>query len=479
MSAAAATGSRAPATPAHIPYQFFTTAGYALMRTILSARLPFDPHDFLLAWTALLLDGNHLLGITATGDGKSCMFYFALLIMQHFAGQQLKPAGWSWPDNPMVLVICPTKGIEEEQACIPALAINEDRLKEARLKGVDIWALARLVCILFISPEILASVGFATLLSAVGVQDRIVLACIDEAHLLLEWSRNFRKAFLQIGQLLSRLCPKARICALSATVLPGAVEKALCEALGVFWDDIQIMRRSNLRANLQFERRMLSSSLTGRSFPELRWIVLERRTAIIFVDSIRTGWRVAAHLCHLLPHLDAEERRRRIRLYNSLNTASHNEHTRQLLHGCPGTIAIATNALCVGFSPSGVDVVVMLDAKSLDEVMQKGGRANRVPGGTSVGKAILYSSKSARREAAAVVAADKDGQNSGSALTPATKKGRGTAPMDLHLARFITEPCVSIVIKTAYNNPRQQPCHCTTCGGRPISGVSGPCSCDG
>lgn len=358
---------------------------------------------------------------------------------------------------------------------ISAVAINEDTLQKARRTGVDLWQLTRLACMLFISPEILASAGFAALLAEHSVRDRIVLSCVDEAHLILQWSQHgFRRAFLHIGQLLSRLCPKARICALSATVLPGPVEKAICKALGLFWDDIVIKRRSNLRANVQFERRLFKSALSGRSFSELDWIVGNLHTAIIYVDSIRTGWRVAGYIARLLPGLTAEERRRRVRLYNALNTSAHNEHTRQLLHRGGGTVAIATSSLCVGFSASGVDVVVMLQATSLDDVIQKGGRANRASSSASIGKAVLYSTAATYKAAQKLVTAA-----SGPDETSATRRSSKKAAMDPDLARFIAGPCAEAALNSAYQNPAQQPCYCATCNGRPISGSPRPCACDG
>ncbi|EJD49873.1 hypothetical protein AURDEDRAFT_58743, partial [Auricularia subglabra TFB-10046 SS5] len=307
MADSARTAGHGPAPADESPYSFTTPLGQRLLREILRERLPFDPHDYLLDWTAAILNGHHLLGITATGDGKSCLSYFPLLVMQYFARQSEKPAGWLWPDDPMVLVICPTKGIEEEQAAdmialdIRALAINSDLVSAARLKGIDLWQHARAQDMLFLSPEMLASTGFAGLVKVKAIWSRIILACVDEMHLIIEWTKNgFRKRFLPIGQLLSRLCPLARICAYSATLAPGPSEALVCKALGVFPGDVVTKRRSNLRANVQFERRMLKSSLSGRSFPELNWIVDDARkghSALIFVDSINTGWRVATHLC--------------------------------------------------------------------------------------------------------------------------------------------------------------------------------------
>ncbi|KZV82999.1 hypothetical protein EXIGLDRAFT_594421, partial [Exidia glandulosa HHB12029] len=273
------------------------------------------PHDYLLIWTAYLLSGHHLLGITATGDGKSCIFYFPLLVIQYFARHPSeKPAGWTWPDNPLCIVICPTKCIEEEQITpdfcsvwvfpdvraigIDAVAVNQDRLADARHRGDNLMTRARAADMLYVGPEILGSPWFAELLKLPVIYERIVLGGCDEAQLIMQWSAaGFRPRFLQIGHFLARLCPKARICAVSATILPGKAEQAICQALGIFWSDVVIKRRSNMRCNLQFERRLFRSALSGRIFSEFDWIIAENRSALIFVDSITTSWRIATYMC--------------------------------------------------------------------------------------------------------------------------------------------------------------------------------------
>ncbi|EJD39740.1 hypothetical protein AURDEDRAFT_70885, partial [Auricularia subglabra TFB-10046 SS5] len=463
-----------PAPPPQAPFCFRTPLGIKTLRKILRPLLDFDPHDFLLDWTATILDGEHLLGITATGDGKSCMTYFPLLVMQYYAMQKEKPAGWAWPDNPMVLVICPTKCIEEEQEAdmirfsIQALALNQDRLHAARLNNVNLWEQASAQDMLFLGPELLSTAGFAALVKDGDTWSRIVLACIDEAHLVLEWSRNgFRPRFLQIGQLLARLCPKARFCALSATVLPGLHERRLCEALGLFYDDVAVIRRTNMRANVQFEHRLLKSSLSGYAFPELDWTVAEGQSSLIFVDSMHVGWRIAGYLCSLLPDTSSEDLRRRVRIYNSLNDPEHNESTRELLRTWPGTIAVATNALCVGFNSSLIDNVVIINPTSLTDVVQKGGRVNRVAGGGDrVGRAVIYFTSSAYK-AAATIASGGSAPPNGLAMSP-------------ELARAVVAPCFHQAINDEFSNPRRpSPCSCTTCGGHPVSGDPRPCACSG
>ncbi|KZV82350.1 hypothetical protein EXIGLDRAFT_590227, partial [Exidia glandulosa HHB12029] len=463
------------------PYDFFSTQGQQLLRRILRTRLRFDPHDYLLIWTAYLLSGHHLLGITATGDGKSCIFYFPLLVMQYFArNPSEKPAGWSWPDNPLCVVICPTKCIEEEQEAdmraigINAVAVNQDRLADARHRGENLMTRARAADMLYVGPEILGSPWFAELLKLAIVYERIVLGGVDEAQLIMQWSDSgFRPRFLQIGHFMARLCPKARICAVSATILPGKAEQAICQALGIFWSDVVIKHRSNMRCNLQFERRLFKSALSGRIFSELNWIVAENRSALIFVDSITTSWRIAAYLCGLLPSATPAERRLRIRLYNSLNTAEHNLRTRDLLHQTPGTIAVATNSLSVGFSSSSIDTVAIINPTSLNDLVQKGGRANRVAGGgDTIGRAVVYIPPSAYKKADLALSSVDGVSRAG----PSRKRER---PMELELARTIRAPCITRTINTEYKNPSPAVCFCETCGGRPISGPHGPCRCDG
>ncbi|TFY73239.1 hypothetical protein EWM64_g10772, partial [Hericium alpestre] len=89
---------------------------------------------------------------------------------------------------------------EFEAVGVRALAINAQKLDEARKTGKNLWHDARDgISIILLSPEQLISCTFEDL-----IQDPAFSACIffigvDEIQLLDIWGANFRKAFQQIG----------------------------------------------------------------------------------------------------------------------------------------------------------------------------------------------------------------------------------------------------------------------------------------
>lgn len=77
--------------------------------------LPYEPHDFILEWLGHVMDGEHFIGLTATGDGKTCMFFFPLIIMLYAAKHGVRvPGPHEWPQNPFGIIVCPITAIEDE-----------------------------------------------------------------------------------------------------------------------------------------------------------------------------------------------------------------------------------------------------------------------------------------------------------------------------------------------------------------------------
>ena len=90
--------------------------GLRLARQLLRPQLPHDTHDYALEGICKALDGIHVLAVTRTGGGKTSYFFGYMLLLK--ALQQLRPVcpllKRRYPDNPAMVIIFPTKGLEEE-----------------------------------------------------------------------------------------------------------------------------------------------------------------------------------------------------------------------------------------------------------------------------------------------------------------------------------------------------------------------------
>ncbi|KZV80958.1 hypothetical protein EXIGLDRAFT_568748, partial [Exidia glandulosa HHB12029] len=235
-----------------------------------------------------------------TGDGKTCMFYYIIIVMLYFARRGWKPPnGKIWPKHPVGLILCTVIGIEEQMVemflrlGLPSVAINADALRD----NPGLWSLAALesTCLIGLAPEYLRTPSFQALLSTRGFLARLVLLGADEIHLLLTWGLSFRQAFRQIGFLNARLHVLTRIVALTASILPGREVQAVCESLGLRATDMVFQRRSNLRGNITLERRIVS--LTGPTFPDFDWFVTSTGLkSILFCGTISMAFRIATDL---------------------------------------------------------------------------------------------------------------------------------------------------------------------------------------
>lgn len=172
---------------------------------------------------------------------------------------------------------------------------------------------------ILLSPELLTSQGFETLLQRPGFQARICALGIDEVHLLNSWGTGFRKAFLQLGYMRARMRDTVRLIGLSASILAGRPLKNICEFLGLRWGQFYFLQRSNVRPEIQLVFRPLSHGLGGWKFPDFRWILDDHRKTVIFCRTIALSFRLACYLQQASMSSHSP-----IRLYNSLNWPSYN-----------------------------------------------------------------------------------------------------------------------------------------------------------
>ncbi|KAJ7035826.1 hypothetical protein C8F04DRAFT_954413, partial [Mycena alexandri] len=89
-----------------------TPLGHATIQRIVKAKIP-SWKDGLFTWqltiVAWILDGEDVLCITATGDGKSALFTVPILVLLEVAQNPGAYSGFGHQKKPVCLVISPTK----------------------------------------------------------------------------------------------------------------------------------------------------------------------------------------------------------------------------------------------------------------------------------------------------------------------------------------------------------------------------------
>ena len=90
--------------------------GLQLARELIRPQLPHDIHDYVLEGVCKAVDGIHVLAVAPTGSGKTGYFYGYILLLK--ALEKLSPPcallKRKFPRNPAMVIVFPTKGLEEE-----------------------------------------------------------------------------------------------------------------------------------------------------------------------------------------------------------------------------------------------------------------------------------------------------------------------------------------------------------------------------
>jgi ATP-dependent helicase YprA (DUF1998 family) len=105
-------------SPSHTVYT--TAPGRVLVHQILSQCEPIsiEPHDYQCEGICRSLDGDDVIATMATGAGKTGLLSFLMLVVRAISRDpSLALQNRTFPKDPCMLVICPTKALEEDMVC--------------------------------------------------------------------------------------------------------------------------------------------------------------------------------------------------------------------------------------------------------------------------------------------------------------------------------------------------------------------------
>ncbi|KAH9917525.1 P-loop containing nucleoside triphosphate hydrolase protein [Amylocystis lapponica] len=457
-----------PSDPSDSPgdYQFSTPAGKALVRSILKPYLPYDPHDYQIEGVCQSLDGVDLLAVLATGSGKTGYFTMYMLVLRSLSENPnlCSPPKKNIPKDPAIILVYPTLSLEEEMESnfrklgLSTLVINNRTKAEAwKQRRENLWVTAQTgISMILLSPEMLSTKGYQSLMQSSTFMRRICAFGVDEVHLVNSWGAGFRPCFTQIGFARARLPNRTILILATASLMAGIATENVCRFFGLKNHSFHLIRRSNIRPDIRVIFRTLSHGLGGMVFPDLRWIVEQRRKTLVFCRTIHLGNRVATYLRSLVspPTVPTIA----IRLYNSLNWPDYNTETLRLFQHDPEcSIIVATDTLMVGVDlPNVEDVVLPEIPRDPDEELQKIGRAGRNWRMVHGARGIVYVTQQNVKDARALLQGKK--------LTGAKKR----AAMNLDMARMITADCKTDEQNRLYDNPPSDtPCLCRSCTTNP------------
>ncbi|KAI0753497.1 P-loop containing nucleoside triphosphate hydrolase protein, partial [Daedaleopsis nitida] len=467
-------------------FTFCSPKGREIISDIVFSKLGYYPHDYQLDGVCKSLDGIDLLAILATGSGKTGFFIMYMLVLQELSDNPSRCSPpYRMPPDPAMVLVYPTVGLEAEMAAtlekanITSVVINHHTV--ARNGGQKLWDRAvRGVAMILLSPEMLASPSFETLVQNRTFASRVCALGVDEVHLCNSWGERFRPCFRQIGFTLKRLPKRTTLVLLTATLAAGPPTTNVLKFFGLREGRFHLIRQSNIRHDIQIIFRTLTRGIDNPSQPDFLWTLTSGRKSIIFCPTIAHGQRLALYLRQHLPKdIDPFSF---IRTYNALKWADFNEATLAAFRTNPSTmIIIATDSLMVGVDlPNVADVILATSPDTVDEMVQKIGRAGRDRAQVSKARGLVYIPKTTLDTACEQVAASGAQGSSGMGVTAGAAQKTSSTLLNPEMATMIAASCKRAAQNAAYKNPPtfDPMCRCAICTHRlTLSFI--PCNCSG
>ncbi|KAL0058624.1 hypothetical protein AAF712_014695 [Marasmius tenuissimus] len=220
----------------------------------------------------------------------------------------------------------------------------------------------------------------------------------------------------------------------------------------------------------------------------------EKRKCLFSVVYQALASTSAVYLWHLDPV--GAIQKKRIRLFNSLNSPGYNDKTLELLRGDDSSqITIATDKFSVGMNVMDFRVGLIIQPADPDDLAQKAGRFNR-DGELDEAEIFVYYLAATMKKVAEMMKAREDGEVVGTQSTKKScrkKKAASTTlptsstasddnSVDEDLARLITAPCIQAELDRLIQNPESDSAcsdMCTTCKESPPRGRPSTCRCSG
>ncbi|KAL6305496.1 P-loop containing nucleoside triphosphate hydrolase protein, partial [Sparassis latifolia] len=447
---------------------------------LLQPHLPYAPHDYQLEGVCKLLDDEDVVVVLPTGAGKTGFYAMYMLALRSLSQQPppLKPVK-DIPLGPGMLIIYPTLSLEEEMEHhfkslgLSTLVINNRTARLARKRGENLWETARAgISMILISPEMLQTDGYSSLVEDRTFTKRACLLGVDEFHLCNSWGLHFRPAFTQIGFARMHLPKRIVLLLTTATLAAGEATENVCTFFGLREGAFHFIRHSNIRPDVQLLFRTLTRGLSGPRFPDFRWVLKENRKTIIFCPRRQHGDRLATYLCSIVP--GSPDPQKRIRLYNALHWEDFNGDTlRVFREDLDAQIVVATDTLMVGLDVLNVcDVILATVPVTVDEFLQKIGWVGRDRHLVNDARGIVYNPKNTMKKARAIIDKGHQKKKTGG------EKNAGDE-FDLSMAHMLLADCKIAEQNHLYDNPTTDPpCTCSSCqvNLRPIRST---CDCSG
>ncbi|KAJ3572855.1 hypothetical protein NP233_g2794 [Leucocoprinus birnbaumii] len=263
-----------------------------------------------------------------------------------------------------------------------------------------------------ISPELLLSKWFINgVIRNREMIPRILAVVVDEAHVVLHWGSNFRKAYGELGILRTLLPRNTPFVAMSAT-MPSRVRRDILTKLHLNDEELISLDLGNNRLNVSVVVRPIHNPMN--TYSDLAFVIprdLENlrdiKKTFIYVDSIDDGLAIRQYLRKCLPK--ELQMLGVIHPYSAAYSATHRTRVMRLFKAGIVHVLVCTDAAEMGCNIPDIDLVIQWKLPaSVSAFVQRAGRAARSP--EFSGTAILLAERTVYKSSLEEVGKEEAGK---------------------------------------------------------------------
>jgi len=316
-----------------------------------------------------LLAGKKTLLLLATGSGKSLCYQIPAYL--------LREEGLTLVVSPLVSLMADQLRRLPRNLRLRGAIVSGQQTRD-EVKAVMRAVRARLIDVLFISPERLAMWSF----DGCGLPP-IALACIDEAHCVSEWSHNFRPDYLRLHEFLTGSLGAKRLLALTATATRPTIESVtnILRIESIVRSDRSFVLKELLEEPAQPRVQRENLSMDVKSFLSeeaqaqeliniLRSPEVCKHSAIVYV------WRRAE--THELSNRLSSLVGGRVRPYHGSMPPEERRRVQDAFMDGLVRVVVATMAFGMGLDKPDIRTVIHMGCpKSIENYIQETGRCSR------------------------------------------------------------------------------------------------------
>ena len=295
-----------------------------------------------------VLAGESTLAVMPTGAGKSLCYQLPAMLLEG-----------------RTVVVSPLIALMKDQCeslralGIAAVQVNSS-IETEEAKAAEQAVADGSARIIMTTPERLADPAFLDLL----LEHPVALLVVDEAHCISQWGHDFRPAFLEVGQLLSRL-GKPTVLALTATATDD-IAADIGKQLGISAKGV--VNTSAYRRNLDLRVVTLASE-ADKLAQVLKLARSTEGTGIIYTATVKAGQAVYEAL---------QGAGESVGLYHGKLSANDRRAAQDAFMAGERRVMVATNAFGLGIDKPDIRFVLHYQLPAtLEAYYQEAGRAGR------------------------------------------------------------------------------------------------------